>query len=55
MNKNRIKVIVAILFLSMFTGCVLAFPTTLTEFAVASGFSFLFWGSMFIGTILDPE
>lgn len=55
MNKSRIKVIIALLFLSMFTGCVLAFPTTLFEFVVASGFSFLFWGSMFIGTILDPE
>lgn len=55
MNKNRIKVIVSILFLSMFTGCCLAFPTTLYEFVVASAFSFLFWGAMFIGTIVDPD
>jgi Na+-translocating ferredoxin:NAD+ oxidoreductase RnfD subunit len=48
-----IQWLIPVTFLSCFTGCLLAFPTTLEEFFWAAGFSFLFWGGMFCGLLAE--
>jgi hypothetical protein len=53
--KNRIKVLIPIGLLSMFTGCVLAMPTTILEFVAATAFSMMFWCAFFIGAIIDGK
>jgi Na+-translocating ferredoxin:NAD+ oxidoreductase RnfD subunit len=51
--KKLIQWLIPITFLSCFTACITAFPETLEEFIWAGGFAFLFWGSMFMGALID--
>jgi hypothetical protein len=51
--KKIIQWLISVAFLACFTGCILALPTTLEEFLWAFCFSFLFWGSMFFGALME--
>lgn len=51
--KNIITWLLPITFLSCFTSVIIGAPDTLEEFAYGAIFGFLFWGSMFIGALVD--
>jgi Na+-translocating ferredoxin:NAD+ oxidoreductase RnfD subunit len=48
-----IQWLIPVTFLACFTGCLLSLPETLDEFLRAAIFSFLFWGSMFVGALVE--
>ena len=53
--KNIIKWLIPIIFLSCFTSVITTTPETLEEFAMGALFGFLFWGSMFVGALVDDS